>query len=210
VPRDENEFKSVFKVSELSAAEMKQLELIRREDDPAVQRKRTSLDEALKSESDLILIVAHNDQGALVDTSGERRDLDALSKECARLLKLCVFLACNAKEFISDLAVPAAVRDLGAREALRIAKSIGELASKAKAYIVSERDLFPEPHPAFVIEEYLKLVKAIVAEVEATDSQRTALLKVILVRLASGLLAGVIVGLVVCSGESSRCERAKL
>jgi hypothetical protein len=135
VPRNALQFKMVFGESP-SRAQMAELRRIRRDDKSAEKLKTTKLDEAFSSDSYLILFVGHNDRGAIVDTSGTPQDIDKLSKRCAELLKFCVFLACNAKGYITESSgVAAAIRDLGAREALKIARELQVLARNIKSTI---------------------------------------------------------------------------
>jgi hypothetical protein len=179
---------------------------IRSDDDSAGSFKRLSADDALSSEQDLIIFVSHNEEGSLVGPTGSHLDIDSLSKRCARALKLCVFLACNAKHYVSAAFSPAVSIEVEAREASKIARTIQTLAAQTLATIRPPDNTDPSlrPHPVLVIEKYLELVRAITAEVNAAGTATTAYWKLFYIKTATGVVAGVVVGLVMQGGDCTQ------
>jgi hypothetical protein len=131
VPRSADEFKAVYESDSFSMQDQSELQTLKKDDEESLRKlARFSIDEALGSERQLIVIVGHNKGGLLVDPAGGKHSLKDLALKCAEFLKFCIFLSCEAKDFIGPEAAAPSVK-IGAREALEMARAIQLMADKA-------------------------------------------------------------------------------
>jgi hypothetical protein len=194
IPRDESEYSALFPGATPSRSAIDQMAKIRDAGGLPAMSTLSDFNIALGgSDNDLVIVIAHNDNGEFVRWGGFKVKPDDLSKECAKLLKLCIFLPCNAKTFTTDPSLPAAQQDIDPLEAVKLARTIARDASETGA---SLQNSSLRPHPATVVERYIGFMENVLSRIEKMGGHEKTWWRVMLVP-TKGSVVPVVAGLLV-------------
>jgi hypothetical protein len=69
------------------------------------------------------LIAGHNENGKFVFLGGAREEIPILSEDCARAVKVCIFISCKSNDYVKDGAIGVS-RDLTLAEGVYITTKI--------------------------------------------------------------------------------------
>lgn len=112
IPLNNAQFKSVFKTDFVSAGDAAQVA----EAQSFASRDRLVASSAIQGRSDFrrylkdergkfLLIAGHNENGEFVFLGGNKVSLPLLGEDCARAVKVCIFISCKSNDHLKDGAI---------------------------------------------------------------------------------------------------------
>ncbi|HYG47862.1 MAG TPA: hypothetical protein VD846_07950 [Allosphingosinicella sp.] len=131
LPSGRAEYQRVFgrrTVSASSTAQMRSAASILRTGVKGVQALDTAMDfhaALMGFREDIVVILGHNEGGALRTLSGQLLNLKEASERCVAFGKLCIFLTCQSAKYLRAKGLGVA-RDLSIVEGARLAREIGQ------------------------------------------------------------------------------------
>ena len=92
--------------------------------------RANSLTDAFNRPERLMLIIAHNENGRIVNGEGQSRGIGEVANRCAQLIKLCIFLVCESHEAVGTDAI-GLTRKINVRRASALTAELTDIVAAA-------------------------------------------------------------------------------
>jgi hypothetical protein len=140
IPLADEEFKAVFKTDFISGDDAAQVSQARRYAD---LDKLTATDSIRgrpdfqsfmnKADGQFVILAGHNENGKFVFYGGEAVAIPLLAEDCARAVKICVFISCKSKDYVKEGSV-------GVSRDLTLAEGIW-MATKTRQWLAQQQNV---------------------------------------------------------------------
>ncbi len=101
LPRNGDEFKKVFDKPVITKSDVDDIAQWQAEEaNSSTTIERFDVGQAFNSSRGIVIFVGHNDNGLIADPTGIKHSIFNLAERCAAAAKLCIFLSCNAGQYL--------------------------------------------------------------------------------------------------------------
>jgi hypothetical protein len=140
VPLDNQEYTKIFKTGFISGDDAAQVSLAKRFADSdnltgtsAIKGRSDFQSFVNGTDGQFIILAGHNENGKFVFYGGDAVPIPLLSEDCARAVKICVFVACKSKDYLKD-------GSIGVSRDLSLAEGVW-MATKARHWLAQQQDV---------------------------------------------------------------------